>query len=76
MASVEVLMDAAWECYVSMHLLLTPCSRLRAEHSASNMGLREVYALRASLFCYEVCTFAILYLLTAFFHVLQSSEQV
>jgi hypothetical protein len=52
-------MDAAWKCFISMHLLLTPCSRLRAEHSASNMRFRELYALRASLFCYEVCTFCI-----------------
>jgi hypothetical protein len=49
-ASVEVVVDAAWDCYISMHLLLTPSSRLRAEHSASNMGLREVYALRAISF--------------------------
>jgi hypothetical protein len=46
------------ECYISMHLLPTPCSRLRAEHSASNMGLREVYALRAIsllLFSMHLC---------------------
>jgi hypothetical protein len=74
--SVEVLMDAVWECYEVCTFCYPHVVGSVRSTPPPTWGFQRCMLFEHLSFAILVCTFAILYSPTAFFHVLQSSEQV
>jgi hypothetical protein len=74
-ASVEVVLDAVWMLW-SMHLCQPHVVGSVRSTPPPTWGFERCMLFEHLSLLYKYAPFAILYLLTAFFHVLQSSEQV